>query len=78
MKGKGNRAHTLYIVYDNKTDLPIIVDGTAEQCARVMGIKVQSFYYALMRCERKECKRWSIFPTCRNVEYVKLLKRGIS
>ena len=33
----------VYDVYDNKTDLPIIIGGTAEECAKVLGISVKSF-----------------------------------
>ena len=35
---------TRFTVYDNKTDMPIIVCGTALQCANVMGIAVNTFY----------------------------------
>lgn len=32
-----------YDVYDNKTDLPIILGGTAKECAKVLGISEDSF-----------------------------------
>ena len=38
-----------YSVYDRRTDMPIIINGTAEQCAARMGLKLNSFYRALMR-----------------------------
>ena len=34
-KGSAKR---LYTVYDNRTDMPIIIDGTAKECAKAMGI----------------------------------------
>ena len=33
----------VYDVYDNKTDLPIILGGTAKECAKVLGISEESF-----------------------------------
>lgn len=33
----------VYSIYDNKTDEPIIIGGSAEQCARALGIKPASF-----------------------------------
>ena len=53
----------LYTVYDNKTDEPIIIDGTAKECAEAMGIKVESFYHAQYRSVRGMTSRWSILLT---------------
>ena len=33
----------IYDVYDNNTDMPIIIGGSAKECARVLGIKTESF-----------------------------------
>ena len=33
----------VYDVYDNRTDMPLIIGGTAEECARRLGIKQESF-----------------------------------
>lgn len=38
-----------YSVYDRHTDMPVLIHGTAEQCAKCMGIKLNSFYRTLMR-----------------------------
>ena len=35
---------TRYTVYDNSTDFPIIVCGTAQECAARIGISVATFY----------------------------------
>ena len=32
-----------YSVYDGKTDLPIIINGTIPQCAKVLGILPKTF-----------------------------------
>lgn len=49
-----------YTVYDNKTDFPIIVGGSAKECAAAMGITVESFYCAVDRCRKGLNKRWTI------------------
>lgn len=49
-----------YTVYDNKTDFPIIVGGTAKECAKAMSIKLQSFYNAVDRCRKGLNNRWTI------------------
>ena len=48
---------TLYTVYDNRTDMPIVVDETAERCAQVMGVKLNTFYCAV---KQTRGKRWSV------------------
>lgn len=49
---------TLYTVYDNRTDMPIVVDETAERCAEVMGVKLDTFFHAV---NQTRGKRWTIF-----------------
>lgn len=49
-----------YTVYDNKTDFPIIVGGTARECAKAMGITLESFYCAVDRCRKGKNRRWTI------------------
>lgn len=39
-----NDKYSRFTVYDNRTDMPIIVCGTAVQCALVMGISANTFY----------------------------------
>ena len=53
-----------YTVYDNKTDFPVIVCGTAEECARVMGVDMNTFYVNIS--SRKG--RWTIL-TERGVDF---------
>lgn len=43
-----------YSVYDRRTDMLIIINGTAAQCAACMGIDKQSFYKALVRQRKRE------------------------
>lgn len=52
--GKFNR----FTVYDNKTDMPVIVCGTAVQCASVMDISINTFYQIAMR-DRDEAEKIS-------------------
>ena len=52
----------VYTVYDNKTDFPVIVDGTARECAEVMGLTLAGFYNALTRAGKKN-NRWTFLKT---------------
>ena len=60
-KGKGTRSFCNYTVYDNKTDLPVIVAGTARECARAMGIQLHSFYAAVVNARKGTVKKWTIY-----------------
>lgn len=37
-----------YTVYDNHTDFPVIVCGTAEECAKAMGVTLNTFHQNLL------------------------------
>lgn len=50
----------LYTVYNNITDMPVIIDGTAEECAKAMGIKLESFYSYVARLHDGKTKKWYI------------------
>lgn len=43
-----------YSIYDRRTDQPVIIYGTAEQCASALGMKVHSFYSLVMRQRKGE------------------------
>lgn len=49
----------LYSVWNNFTDDVIIIDGTARECAAVMGIKECSFYSLVTRCMQGKCHKWT-------------------
>lgn len=59
-KGEDTRSYCVYTVYDNRTDLPIIVDGNAKECAKAMNITIDSFYSAITRARKGTVKRWTI------------------
>jgi hypothetical protein len=46
-----------YTVYDNRTDMPIAVCATSEECAEAMGVKVATFHSAI---SNKRWKRWTV------------------
>lgn len=58
--GRGNKMHNRYTVYNNDTDELIILDGTAEQCAELMGIRRQSFYSLINLFRKGKLKKWHI------------------
>lgn len=55
-----NGSYLNYTVYDNRTDFPIIVGGSARACAKAMGITLESFYNAVDRSRKGKNKRWTI------------------
>jgi hypothetical protein len=55
-----NTPEKLYTVYDNKTDMPVIIDGTAKECAKAMGMAFSSFYPTVRRVKIGETKKWYI------------------
>jgi hypothetical protein len=54
------KLYKLYTVYDNKTDFPIIVDGTAKECCKVMNMTIDSFYSAVTLSRSHVIRRWTI------------------
>lgn len=57
---KGKRHFCLYTVYDNQTGFPVIVCGTARECAKAMGMTYDSFFCAVNRAYKGIIKRWYI------------------
>ena len=50
-----------YTVYDNKTDTPICVCETSDECASIMGIKRGTFYHSINhRNIAKRGNRWTV------------------
>ena len=59
MRTKGT-PEKLYTIYNNKTDMPVIIDGTAEECAKSMKITLASFYSAVTHARTGKIKKWYI------------------
>lgn len=57
--GEG-RHFLVYTVYDNRTDLPVVVDGDAKTAAAAMGLTLGSFYAAVTKSKTGAVKRWHI------------------
>ena len=63
-KGRLSSNPTCYTVYDRRTDLPVIIGGTARECAAAMKIKFSSFhgiYTKLKNGNQKASRKWEIF-----------------
>lgn len=56
----------LYTVYDNRTDELVILDGTAQECARALGITDNSWRISVTRSRQGTLKKWYI--TTRNTK----------
>lgn len=50
----------LYSVWNNFTDEVVIVDGNYTECAKAMGISVNSFYSLVSRAKHGKSKKWTI------------------
>ena len=48
-----------YSVYDSK-DESILAFGSARECSKKLGIKVESFYYAISRQRKKGKRKYTI------------------
>lgn len=53
----------MYSVYSKKTDQPLIIYATSKDCAKAMGIKVNSFYRYIcrMRGGKIELRKWVVY-----------------
>lgn len=62
-KGEHGRHFCVYTVYNNRTDFPVIVDGTAQECANAMGVLVATFYSLISWTENGKIKKWTILKS---------------
>ena len=54
---------TLYTVYNNITDMPVVIDGTARKCASAMGVKYASFFHLYRDVNCGRVKKWTIYKS---------------
>ena len=59
-KGANGRKFCMYSVYDNRTDFPIVIDATAEECARALKRSLNSFYCLVSRVLKGSNKRYTV------------------
>ncbi|MBQ8831517.1 MAG: hypothetical protein IJ017_07960 [Oscillospiraceae bacterium] len=59
-KGSCGRRFCMYSVYDNKTDFPIVIDATAEDCAAALKRSLNSFYCLVSRVFKGKNKRYAV------------------
>lgn len=52
-----------YSVYNAKTDEPLVIFGLAKECAKAMGITLNSFYRSVMRTRQGKIKirKWAVY-----------------
>lgn len=52
-----------YSVYNAKTDQPVIIYANSKDCAKVMGIKLNSFYRYIcrMRGGKIKLRKWLVY-----------------
>lgn len=59
-KGAAGRQYCIYSVYDNRTDYPLVIDASAEECAKALKRSVNSFYCLVSRVLKGRNKRYSV------------------
>lgn len=64
----GSRSFCRYSVYDNRTDFPIIIDGTANECAKALKRSRSSFYCMVDRVRKGRNKRYTVLQRMVDVE----------
>lgn len=64
-KGRYERTnYCTYTVYNRRTDFPVIIGGTAQECAAAMKISLGSFhtiYTKLKNGNKRATRKWEIF-----------------
>ena len=56
----GKARQKRYTVYNNRTDMPVIVCGTVEECAKAMGISKEHFYSRRSHSNKGDETKWTI------------------
>ena len=58
-----SRCSKRYSVYHVKTDIPLIIYATSKECAKAMGVKLNSFYRYIVRMRQGKIKlrKWSVY-----------------
>lgn len=53
----------MYSVYDAKTDVPLIIYANSRDCAKAMGVTLNSFhrYMVRMRQGKIKLRKWAIY-----------------
>ena len=59
-KSEEERCFCRYSVYRNNDDMPIIIDGTAKECAAAMGVDIKSFYRTVSRSYKGRSMRHTV------------------
>jgi hypothetical protein len=58
-----DRCKNRYSVYCKKTDMPVVVYGTAKECAEAIGVSVRSFYRYISRIREGKIRsrKWDVY-----------------
>ena len=56
----GSKRRLLYTVYNNRTDFPVIVDGTKQEAIKAMGVSPKSFDGTISKARKGENRKWTV------------------
>ena len=66
-----SKFYKYYSAYNRRTDEPIFIHGTAEACARAMGVQISTFYQYVTRIHRgTHVGKYDIFEEGREVDEI--------
>ena len=60
-RNRGRPPSPMYSVYDRRTEMPLIIAGTAAQCAAAMGVTMNTFYSLRSKYKHGVQGRWEIY-----------------
>ena len=63
MAKKKDLCRKRYSVYHRKTDEPLVIYGTSKECAKAMGIRLNSFYRYIVRMRQGkiQLRKWLVY-----------------
>lgn len=58
----------VYSIWNNKTDELVILDGTAKECAKAMGMSDSCFRSTLSKVSNGTVKKWTVKQRCKRLK----------
>lgn len=66
----------VYSIWNNKTDELVILDGTAKECANMMGMSESCFRSTLSKVKDGSVKKWTVKQRFKKVKTKREERKG--